>query len=343
MKLSYLVKGLCFLFIICLLFIPTSSNAQQKAITLKVTHFFPAGHDQHKLFDEWAKELEKKTNGQVKVTVFAGGTLSPAPQQYDAVVKGIADVGNHVVGYTVGRFPLMEGIDLPFGYPSGTVVTKMANAFYAKFKPKEMDGVKVLWFHAQSPGILHTKAKPVNNLEDLRGMKIRTFGTNAKFMGNLGGTPVAMPMGDVYDAMAKGVVEGFMANYEVMDGWALGDQVRYSTEDFGTAYTALFLVCMNKKKFESLPKDVQAVIDQMSPQYIEKFAKMWDFISDRGKDFLVKKGGKIISLSKEEQQRWVDKGAKPLFEDYIKAMKAKNLPGDEAVKFIQDYLKPYKK
>ena len=342
MKRFAVILGIVVAFMFSLLFVPAPGHAQQKVIALKVTHFFPAGHDQHKLLDEWGKELEKRTNGKVKVTIFAGGTLSPAPQVYDAVVKGIADVGNHVIGYTVGRFPLLEGIDLPFGYPSGTVVTKMSNAFYAKFKPKETEGVKVLWFHAQAPGILHTKAKPVNNLEELKGMKIRTFGTNAKFLGYLGGTPVAMPMGDVYDAMAKGVVEGFMANYEVMDGWALGDQVRYSTEDFGSAYTALFMVCMNKKKWESLPKDVQTVIDQMSPEYIEKFAKMWDFISQRGKDFLVKKGGKIISLSKEEQARWVEKGAKPLFEEYVKNMKAKNLPGEEAVKFIQDYLKPYK-
>jgi len=343
MKRSGVTLGIIAVFLVCLLFSAGQVQAQQKAIALKLTHFFPVGHDQHKLLDEWGKDLEKRTNGKVKVTVYAGGTLSPAPQQYDAVVKGIADVGNHVIGYTVGRFPLLEGIDLPFGYPSGTAATKVANAFYAKFKPKETEGVKVLWFHAQAPGILHTKAKAVNNLEELKGMKIRTFGTNAKFLGNLGGTPVAMPMGDVYDAMAKGVVEGFMANYEVMDGWALGDQVRYSTENYDSAYTALFMVCMNKKKFESLPKDVQAVIDQMSPEYIEKFAKMWDFISQRGKDFLVKKGGKIITLSKEEQQRWVDKGAKPLFEEYIKNMKAKNLPGEEAVKFIQDTLKPYKK
>jgi TRAP-type C4-dicarboxylate transport system substrate-binding protein len=98
---------------------------------------------------------------------------------------------------------------------------------------------------------------------------------------------------------------------------------------------------MNKNKYNSLPKDVQATIDQMSPEYIDKFAKMWEQIQKSGKDLLTKRGNKFITLSKEEQKRWADK-AKPLIEEYIKNMQAKGLPGDEAVKFIQDYLKPYR-
>jgi TRAP-type C4-dicarboxylate transport system substrate-binding protein len=341
MKRSVFVKAIFLVFMLTLLLVPGVSLAQQAPVTLKVVHFFPTGHQQHVLLDQWGKDLEKRTNGKVKVTVYPAGVLAPAPQIYDAVTKGIADVGDHVLGYTVGRFPLMEGIDLPFGYPSGTAATKMVNAFYAKFKPKEMEGVKVLWFHAQGPGILHTKSKPVQSLEDLKGMKIRTFGSNAKFMSNLGGTPVAMPMTDVYDALSKGVVEGLFANYEAIEGFALADQIKSSTENYDSAYTAVFLVCMNKNKYNSLPKDVQATIDQMSPEYIDKFAKMWEQIQKSGKDLLTKRGNKFITLSKEEQKRWADK-AKPLIEEYIKNMQAKGLPGDEAVKFIQDYLKPYR-
>jgi TRAP-type C4-dicarboxylate transport system substrate-binding protein len=76
----------------------------------------------------------------------------------------------------------------------------------------------------------------------------------------------------------------------------------------------------------------------MSVEYIDKFAKMWDDISKSGKDLMVKRGAKIITLSKEEQARWAEK-AKPLFDEYVKNTKAKGLPGEEANKFIQDYLK----
>ena len=125
--------------------------------------------------------------------MFAGGTLTPADKCYDGVEKGISDIGMSVLGYTRGRFPLSEVIDLPLGYRSGAAATELVNAFYGKFQPKEFDSVKIMYFHAHGPGFLHTK-KPVAKLEDLKGMKIRCTGLAAKIVTALGGIPVAMPM-----------------------------------------------------------------------------------------------------------------------------------------------------
>jgi hypothetical protein len=69
---------------------------------------------------------------------------------------------------------------------------------------------------------------------------------------------------------------------------------------------------------------------------------MWDDIEISGKAYLVKRGNKITTLSKEEEAKWVEK-AQPIFDDYVKKMKEKGLPGDEALKFARDYLKPYRK
>lgn len=272
------------------------------------------------------------------MTVYPGSTLAPPQQIYDATKSGITDVGCSVAAYTPGRFPLLEGIDLPFGYPSGLTATRMVNAFYQKFKPKELDDVKVLWLHAVAPYILHTRSKPVYKLEDLKGLKIRTTGSATRFVKSLGGIPVAMPMNDVYDALSKGVVDGLMACYEVMEGHNLADQLKYSTENYDSSFTALFMVTMNKRKWDSLPKDIQAIIDQMSVEYIEKTGRVWDDIDKKGKELIIKRGNKIIPLSAPEQARWAER-AKPVIEEYVKDMKAKNLPSTEAVKFIEDYLK----
>ena len=77
------------------------SQAEDKVITLKVSNWFPVGHKQDALLQEWGKELEKRSAGKVKVNYYAAGTLVPAAQSYDAAVKGIADVSNHVLGYTI--------------------------------------------------------------------------------------------------------------------------------------------------------------------------------------------------------------------------------------------------
>lgn len=232
-----------FLSVLCFSF---QAHSAQKVVTIKVANWFPIAHKQTPLLESWCKDLEKRAGGAVKVNYYPAGTLVPAAQTYDAVTKGISDVGNHVLGYTVGRFPLTEVLDLPHGYPNNTVPTKLANAFYNKFKPKEFNDVKLLWFHAQSPGLVHTKNKPVAKLEDLKGLKMRTYGSNAKLMGYLGGAPVAMPMTEVYDSLSRGVADGLMAPYEALEGFRIGEQINYCTESYGTSYTAVFAIIMNK-------------------------------------------------------------------------------------------------
>ena len=286
---------------------------------------------------DWCKEVEKRTNGKVKVHQYAGATLTPPAQTYDSVVQGVVDVGNIVLGYTMGKFPLSEVLDYPLGSPSGTVSTRLVNAYYAKFKPKEFNDVKVMYFHAQTPGILHTK-KPVYKLEDLKGMKIRTFGSNARFMSLLGGIPVAMPMGDAYDAISKGVTDGILCADEVLKGWKIGEVVKYTTQNYGTSYSAAFLVAMNKEKWNSISPENQKIIEKINQEWIEKEGAVWDKIDRDGRAFAEKLGVKTIKLSPEENARWAAK-AQPLFEEYVKNMKAKNLPGDEVLKFVREFLK----
>jgi TRAP-type C4-dicarboxylate transport system substrate-binding protein len=271
--------------------------------------------------------------------MFPGGTLTPADKCYDGVVKGISDIGMSVLGYTRGKFPLSEVIDLPLGYKNGLAATKLINAYYQKFNPQEFNDVQVMYFHAHGPGILHTK-KPVNNLEDLKGMKIVCHGLSAKVVGALGATPVAMPMPERYDALQKGVAEGGVNPIESLKGWKLGEVIKSTTENFGSAYTTGFFVVMNKDKWKSLPPDVQKVIAAVNAEWIEKTGKGWDEIDKEGKEFTLAKGNQIIALSKEEDEKWA-KLVRPILDEYVANMKAKNLPGDEAVKFCLEELKKY--
>jgi TRAP-type C4-dicarboxylate transport system substrate-binding protein len=308
-------------------------------IKLNYSIFFPAPHKNTVLATEWAQEIEKRTNGAVKITMFPGGTLTPADKCYDGVVKGISDIGMSVLGYTRGRFPLSEVIDLPLGYKNGLAATKLINAYYLKFKPQEFNDVQVMYFHAHGPGILHTK-KPVNNLDELKGMKIVCHGLSAKVVGALGATPVAMPMPERYDALQKGVAEGGVNPIESLKGWKLGEVIKSTTENFGSAYSTGFFVVMNKDKWKSLPPDVQKVIEAVNAEWIEKTGKGWDDIDKEGKEFTLSRGNQVIALSKEEDEKWA-KLVRPILDEYVANMKTKNLPGDEAVKFCLEELKKF--
>jgi TRAP-type C4-dicarboxylate transport system substrate-binding protein len=312
-------------------FFISSAYGQTKAVELNYSVFFPAPHKNAVLAAEWAKEIEKRTDGRVKITVFFGGTLTPADKCYDGVVKGISDIGFSVLAYTRGKFPLTEVADLPLGMKNGLVASKVINEFYKKFKPKELDEVQVMYLHGHGPGILHSK-KAIDKLEDVKGIKIRCTGMASKIAGALGATPVAMPMGETYDALSRGVVDASMAPQEALQGWKWGEVVKFTTECFGASYSSGMFVVMNKQKWNALPPDVQKIIEKINEEYIEKQGKTWDEIDKAGRDATLKLGNKIISLSQDEDWKWT-KAVKPLLDEYKKNMKEKGLPGDEVLSF----------
>jgi TRAP-type C4-dicarboxylate transport system substrate-binding protein len=215
--------------------------------------------------------------------------------------------------------------------------SKLLNAYYKKFQPKEMDEVKVMYLHGHGPGLLHTKTA-VNKLEDLKGMKIRSTGLAAKIVGALGATPVAMGMGDTYDSLSRGVVEGSLAPQESLKTWKWGEVVKFTTECYGASYSSAFFVAMNKEKWNSLPPNIQKIIEEVNEEYIAKQGANWDAIDKDGRETALQLGNKIIALSPEEDARWAA-AVKPLLDEYIKNMKEKGLPGEEILKFYQEELK----
>ncbi len=322
-------------------FVTQPGFAAEKVYNLRYANFFPVTHRNSQVSEAWCKEVEKRTNGRVKIAYFPGGTLTPPAQTYDSVTTGIADIGMSVLNYTRGKFPLMDAINQPMGYKSAYTVTKLANEFYGKFKPKELDEVKVMYLHGHGPGLLHTK-KPVTKLEDVKGMKIRASGSITRIVYALGGSPVGTTMPETYDALRTGVADGALAPYEALYGFKWGEVVSSTTECYPISYTDIEFVVMNKDKWNALPPDIQKIIEKINEEWIEKQGRAWDEIDKQGKEFVIKRGNKIQTLSPQEGARW-KAAVQPLIEDYIKTNKAKGLPAEAAVKFVQDYLKANQK
>jgi TRAP-type transport system periplasmic protein len=333
-KVGFLVLGLLVFGFFCY---TTSAFAQAKQVTLRYSIFFPAPHRNSQLATEWGKEIEKRTNGAVKVQMFYSGTLTPIDKCYDGVVRGISDIAVAPLSYTPGRFPLTEIFDYPLGCKSGVLATKLINESYEKFKPKEFDDVKVLYFHSPGASLLHTN-KAVRKLEDLKGLKIRCTGTVTKIVTALGGTPVSLPIGETYDGISRGVVDGAIATVEALQGWKLGEATKFTTEAYGSSNAIAMAVVMNRDRWNALPPDVQKIIEGVNQEWIDKTGKSWDQIDDSGRQFALKLGHEFIPLSKEEDARWA-KAAAPLFDDYVRERKAKGLPADEVVKFCQERVK----
>ncbi len=315
----------------------SGNPAQAGPIELRYANLFPPVHIHSKVFEAWGKEIEERTGGKVKFTYYHGGTLLKGAKIYDGVLTGIADVGMSVFGYSRGVFPAIQAIDLPLAYPSGKVATRVINDFVKKFKPDELTKAKFLYLHAHGPGLLHSK-KVVRKLEDLKGLKIRSYGFNAKVAELLGGVPVAMPQPGVYEALQKGVVDASLSPYEVLKGWKQAEVIKCTVESYSVGYTAGFFVVMNMKKWRSLPYDVQAVMEEVSEEWIPKQGEAWDKLDRMGKEFTLERGNQVITLSSSEAGRWA-KAVKPVFEIYIKSASKRGLPARDYVNYLKKAVK----
>lgn len=304
-----------------------------KPIELSYSIFFPDPHIQCQTAKAWAAEVEKRTGGRVKINVYPGGTLSSANQCYNGVLTGISDIGMSCLAYTPGRFPLLEGLDLPLGYPDGMTATRVANEILAKYKPAEMAGVHVLYLHAHGPGILASK-KAVRSLEDLKNLKVRATGLSAKIVKALGANPVAMPQPETYEALQKGVVEATLCPFETLKGWKQGEAISYVTDASAIGYTTTMFVVMNKRVWNKLPADIQKIFTETSKEWIVRHGQAWDKADQEGRTFVKELKRETISLSPEQQAKW-KKCVQPVLQEYIEATRSKNLPGEQLLQDVQ--------
>ena len=313
------------------------SDDSQQTFEFNYSVFFPATHLQAQTAEAWAKEVEKRSNGRIKITMFPGGTLSTAPQTYEAVVSGIADIGMSAFAYTRGRFPLLEGIDLPVGYPDGATATRVANEMVQKYQPKELEDVHVLYLHGHGPGIL-ASTKEINSLDDFKAMKIRGTGLSAKIVSALGGTPLSMSQGETYEALQKGVADATFCPIETLKGWKQGEVIDYVVDTRAIGYTTAMFAVMNKAKWDSLPADLQAIVNEVSIEWIAAQGEAWDTSDEEGKAFVEELDKTFITLSAADEAAFIS-AMDPIFEEYIASTKEKGLPGEEFLKDLQNLLK----
>jgi TRAP-type C4-dicarboxylate transport system substrate-binding protein len=330
-------KALIVLMALCLVGSAVMQAAPSLAadFTLTYSNFFPPTHTQSILAEAWCREVEKRTDGRVAIQYFPGQTLTKGNVCYDGVVSGISDLGLSVLAYTRGRFPVMEVVDLPLGYPNGQVATQVVNEVYAKLQPTELSDTQVMYLHAHGPGLLHTKKNAVRKLEDLKGLKIRSTGTSAAVVQALGGTPVAQPMPETYQLLEKGTVDGSVHPVESNQGWKLGEVVDFATLSYPAAYTTSFFVVMNKTKWAALPEDIQKIIAEINQEWIAKSGQAWDEADQVGWKFMKEKGVELIELDEAESKRWAE-AVRPVLDEFVSKTTAKGLPGAEALKTAQE-------
>jgi TRAP-type C4-dicarboxylate transport system substrate-binding protein len=274
----------------------------------------------------WTAEVEKATGGRVKFQVLPKHPSAP-PGTFDAVRDGLMDLSYVTASYTPVRhvMPLMP--ELP-GAGNTSVVNSIA---YSRIHWKhfhkigEYKGVKLLGVFTHGPGHLFTK-RPVGNIGDIKGLKIRTGGGVAEAVANaIGASAFVKPAPESYELLKSGVADGVFFPLESVVSFKLDTVLEQATLFPGGMYSSAFGFFMNEDKWKKLPKQDQAVIEKLSYEHVARTNGMsWDAADQKGLDALKKSGVKIVHADAALVAE-VRKRSAPIIDDWIKKANAKGV------------------
>jgi TRAP-type C4-dicarboxylate transport system substrate-binding protein len=314
---------------------PVSSAAGP--MTLSYANFPPAPTFPCVQMERWKDEVEKRTGGKVAINTYPGSTLLGAKNMMDGVIAGTADIGCLCMAYQPGRFIVTNATALPLGFPDATVASLTLWDVYRKHKPEAFAKVKAITMFTCAPANIYAK-QPVRSLEDLKGLELRASGGVAQVLKTLGAAPVGMPQSECPEALQKGVVKGAASSLETLMDFKYAETCKYVTIFNGPVYP--FAVVMNMDTWNSLPKDVQEVMDGLGTEqawwtgnYMDEHVEESIEWSKKNHDI------EIINLSASEMARW-NRLMKPLTDKWITDAKAKGLPARTIlndIKVARDY------
>lgn len=316
-----------------------AAPAAAQDVTFKIAHFLPAvASTQKVVLQPWCDEMGQLSNGRIKCQFYPSMQLGGTPAQLaDQVKNGVADIVWTAPGYSAGRFPRTEALELPGVLPLGGLAGGRAIwDFFGQHLKDEYKDYKVLAMHGDGGMNIHTATKPLTTAEDFKGIKLRSPNrTIARTLTALGATPVAMPPAQVTEAISKGVVDGASAVWEVMLPTKLDEVTRFHFEtpaDRPVMGATVLVVLMNKQKYESLPADLKAIVDRVSGlPLVERYGKAWDEASVVARNKVKALPGHKLTVVSGAQYDAILKQVEIVEKEWLSDAKAKGINGEVLV------------
>lgn len=299
---------------------------EKKPMVLKAAIDNPPGDMKAKTIKKLGDMIETQTNGRVKFKFFYGSSLIKKPQFVDAVARGIADISTGPVSFVTGKIPELSIFEIYGGYALDKYVA-LQKAVWPDMKELFMPkGVYPLMFQYSGPAIFPHKTKFLKTPADWKGQKMRLAGRWQSTLGKQwGASPLFAPPSDLYLMLQRGVIDGYMLIWDIVNGLKLYEVSPYIVDTgFGGN---IEVVTMNLKKWKALSDADQAiflkVVEEVTPWTYTETLKQYDKI----RKAIAAKGGKIHMLTAQERELYL-KDVRALYPQ------VKKLSGEIGNKFI---------
>ncbi len=309
--------------------------AMAQEVTLRMHQFLPPQATvPAQILIPWAEAVGEASGGRIKVEVYSAMALGGTPPQLmDQVADGVVDIAWTLPGYTPGRFPRVEVFELPFMMTNAEATSRaywdmyesdMADTDFANFH------LLGAWVHG--PGVIHVNGDPIESIDDMDGLKLRgpTRVIN-DLLGELGATPIGMPVPALPENLAKGVIDGTVIPWEVTKALKIAELTEAHTEFVGerTLYTAAFVLVMNKDSYDAMPADLQAILDSVSGgDFSANAGRIMQEADAAGRAIAADRGNTIITVEGESLDTW-EAAAQPVIDRWLAEMADKGIDGQD--------------
>lgn len=236
-------------------------------VTVRYSNWLPQGLVFNKdVMTPWIADVERVTEGRVNIET-TPKVVGSVAGQYDVVTDGLADLVFYLPGYTPGRFPLLDGLELPLLSDDPHVrCTGMWKAYEQFIAPTDaFSDSKVLGVFCASAGQIALTNKEIKSADDLKGLKIRAANpSTAHALELLGASPVSKPASEIYELVSGGVIDGAVIPLDSLVDFKLEGPLKKVGELPGGMMSTVIIVAMSKDAWAKISPEDQKAIEGVS-------------------------------------------------------------------------------
>ena len=296
----------------------------------------------------WTEAVAKRSNGAVEFKLHFGGELSSMIDLLRGIGSGVVNVGSPYTGYYPSEFAMetyLGSLTIPsfrLPEPQRMAMTRILYADIPAFSEAyKKSNVKKI-FTISCPGWGIVSRVPVTTLKDLKGLKIRTFGTYIpKMISAAGAVPVTIPFSEVLDAMQKKVVDGTFVNLSNARDSKLYEVAKHIVmcgAEGIPGYVSPYAWAMNLDVWNKLPSDIKRLMLEEGKRVEMEYARYDEEEQLRAARQMEKAGATLHTLSEDVLREW-DNNCKGFEAAAAKDLDGKKLPGTEAIEMIKNLSK----
>lgn len=279
-----------------------------KGITFKFDSYISENSGPSRL-DEWfLSELEKRSEGVVKVRRYWSGSLNKVGEHLAAVRDKTSEMSLIAPGYYQAELPVTRGLEWYFRMNTSDALQLVCRDVYEQFEPlrqewEQRHRSKVMYWTNWNYAPLITR-EPLKSLDDLKGKRIRGYGVATDVIERLGGTAVPMAAPEVYTALERGVLDGVYGfDFVTAIAYKLHEIAPHFT-DIGDGPHAPSATIINMETWNSFPPAIQEICNQLVAEiYGGKYAELAEKHMTEYVKLAKKEGVQFNILSDDEKQK----------------------------------------